>query len=671
MRLVPYRPDIDGLRALAVLPVLLFHIDPAWAPGGFLGVDVFFVISGYLISSILYRQQHDGSFSIVQFYQRRVRRLFPALATVILATVVFGYFALNAAEYRRLGNHAASAILFLVNFKLMGESGYFDLASYTKPLMHLWSLAVEEQFYLAWPVMLLLLARLRIARGLALALLALASLGFAVWLSEIRPDVSYYHPIARFWELLAGALVAWLHVSTGRPELPGAGGSPALRDVCACAGLLLVASAMLFFDAKGAHPGWVTLWPVAGAALLIAAGPQALANRWLAARGLVLVGLISYPLYLWHWPMLAYVRIMGSGEPPQAYLLAAAALSVLAAWATYRWIETPVRLGAGVWRSTRGWLVGMGSLAVLSTAIAVGEGWPGRPVLRHMQALEAQLVRSERRDDACLQLFAPGTAPVYCRLQPAGERMLALLGDSHAHVLFDGVAELAAGRGHGTLLLANSGCPPLAGAVTGRTESERRQCARDIEKLLDAVLRDKRVVSVVLATRGPQYLDGTGFGPVEAHYNYPPIAAETASGDPNHADPARVFGQGLLRTAARLHRRGIAVTYVLQVPELGVPAVDCLGRPLALATRREPCSVDYGAYARRMQDYRGLVRGLAATAPYLHIVDLEHLLCDGVRCSGMRGGQLLYADDNHLSVNGSRLVAPEIVRQALADAGTR
>lgn len=640
-------------------------------PGGFLGVDVFFVISGYLISLILYRQQAAGTFSVAEFYRRRGRRLFPALTLVLLTTVVFGYFALTADEYRRLSQHAVAAIVFALNLRLLGEAGYFDVVTYSKPLMHLWSLSVEEQFYLVWPLLLLVLARRRASIGRSLAVLGLLSICFAVWLSDTHPDAAYYHPLTRFWELLIGAAVARLHFVSGQTALPGRLGQPMARAMLSFAGLLLVASAMLFFGHGADHPGLVTLWPLSGAAILLCAGPQALANRWLAAPPLVWVGLISYPLYLWHWPMLSYVRIMESGSPDEMALWIAAGLALVAAWLTYRFVELPFRHGSQKPRGLRGLLASMGLLALISSAIAAANGLPGRPALDAARSLAKELVRTPAHDPACVGRFPAGAAPVYCRQSGTGERMVALIGDSHAHVLFEGVAELAAKRGLGTLLLANSGCPPFLGAVMGRNSTERQQCARSIDRIVDSVAGDSRIVSVVLVSRGPQYLDGTGFGPVEASYNYPPITTEPPQTGPKAQTPAEIFAQGLANTAKRFHDRGILVSYVLQVPELGVPAKDCLGRPLTLSVRGDLCVVSYEAYHRRMKAYRSLMQALALGHPYLRLVDLEPFFCDPARCAAMRGKQLLYADDNHLSVTGSRLVAPMVLQQAFAGLGSQ
>lgn len=669
MSVVGYRSDIDGLRSLAVLPVVIFHAAPGLLPGGFLGVDIFFVISGYLISLILFRQQSGGSFSFLDFYGRRIRRLFPALILVLLASLGFGFFALFANEYELLGRHAGSAIVFLLNLRLLGEVGYFDVAAHTKPLLHLWSLSVEEQFYVFWPILLLLCRRLRAGWVELLVGSALLSCAYALWLGDINPDKPYYHPLARFWELLAGAAVAYMHHKQGVNWLPAWLQGSVARNALSLAGLLLLSSALLAFGGALQHPGLATLWPLAGAVTLIATGPDAMANRLLAWRPLVWIGLISYPLYLWHWPILSYLRIVQSGDPAQWMLWAGAVLALVLAWLTYRWVELPLRTAKDRRRVTASLAAAMGGLLVASIAIASQKGLPVRSALQYLQKHESQMVREARQDKSCVDLFKSESAPVYCRQHKPGERMIAIVGDSHAHALFPGVAELAATHGYGTLLLANSGCPPLMGTVMGRNSAEQQQCAQSIQKILDALGRDGRVRTAIIVTRGPQYLTGLGFGSVEKHYSYPPITVLALGASAVTQNPTQIFMDGLSHTATLLHKQGLRVAYLLQVPELGVPARDCLGRPLTLPGRLENCTVKYETYADRMRSYRVHVLNLRDLVPFIDIIDAEELFCSPAGCSGFIDDQLLYADDNHLSVLGSRRLAPLVLNAALAGEG--
>lgn len=657
-----YRPDIDGLRALAVLSVLFYHVDPLLLSGGFLGVDIFFVISGYLISLIVFRELAQGEFSFSHFYARRVRRLFPALIAVILACLVFGGFALFAEEYQRLGRHAVAAISFLLNFLLMREAGYFNVVSDAKPLLHLWSLSVEEQFYLVWPVLLLLAARVRLKTGVLLGALVVGSFAFALHLGQTRLDALYFHPLARFWELLFGAGLAYVHHRFGVDALQTRLKWLWGQHLLSLAGLVAICAAMCLFDSKTPHPSWPTLLPLLGAVALIASGPLAMGNRVLAFKPLVWVGLISYPLYLWHWPLLSFVRIMESGAPSSLMLWGGAGAAVLLAWGTYRFIERPLRFSSKSRAVLLGLVAGMGLMLVVAGLVWQTGGFPGRESVRHAADASALMKREPATDELCRRGFAHIEAPVYCRLNASQGRLVAVVGDSHAHALYPGIAEKAAALGYGALLLANSGCPPLSGTAWGRNEAEKTACAASIEKILSAIEADQRIAAVVLATRGPQYIDGTGFGPVEAHYNYPPLAA-WGDGSAGGHDAATVFERGLGKSVQRLERKNIPLVYLLQVPELGVPAHNCVDRPLTLTGLNPGCVVARSVYESRMQVYRQRVERVVAQVPSLDVVDPLPVFCDGAQCVGMRDEQLLYADDNHISLVGASKLAPLVFQK--------
>jgi peptidoglycan/LPS O-acetylase OafA/YrhL len=335
-----YRPDIDGLRAIAVVGVLGYHAFPEPFKGTFTGVDIFFVISGFLITSIILSELRRGTFSFVDFYSRRIRRIFPALAVVLCATVAFGWYALTPYEYDQLGAHVAAGAGFVSNLLLWHESGYFDTESALKPLLHLWSLGIEEQYYLIWPLLLFLL-RQHMDRILWL-ILAIAFFSFAlnVALVSQRPEAAFYLPVTRFWELMLGGIAAYLHLHRAEH----AGMTDRWRNVLAMLGIvLLILAFTLVRDGRG-FPGWRALLPTFGTLFLIQAGPQAWINRRvLANRVMVYIGLISYPLYLWHWPILSYATNILGGLPPPEVRVGALALSGVLAWATYQLIEKPVR----------------------------------------------------------------------------------------------------------------------------------------------------------------------------------------------------------------------------------------------------------------------------------------------------------------------------------------
>ncbi len=359
-----YRPDIDGLRAIAVSSVVLYHAWPKRVIGGFVGVDVFFVISGYLISSILMSELERGKFSIFDFYSRRIRRIFPALLAVLTVTLGFGWYVMLHAEFRQLGKHVAAGSVFISNLMLWSESGYFDNLGITKPLLHLWSLGVEEQFYLFWPLLLWVVFKWRFRFITIISLIFLASMADNLLTVATDPTAAFYSPVSRFWELMSGGIAAYLH-QHGRPW---GRVSQELASVCGAA-LLLLGFAVI--SPQDPFPGWWALLPTGGAFLLIMAGANAGINlRLLSLKPAVGLGLISYPLYLWHWPLLSFGYIISGGRPRVETKVALVLAAFLLAVITYRWLELPLRRV-----SNRPRLVGVlsGGMVVVATIGALAD----------------------------------------------------------------------------------------------------------------------------------------------------------------------------------------------------------------------------------------------------------------------------------------------------------
>jgi peptidoglycan/LPS O-acetylase OafA/YrhL len=342
---IAYRPDVDGLRAIAVLVVLLFHAFPNAFPAGFIGVDIFFVISGFLISGIIFDGLDTGSFSFVDFYSRRIRRIFPALATVFGVCLIFGWFGLLPHEFRSLGKHVVGGAGFISNIVLLRESGYFDVDAKLKPLLHLWSLGIEEQYYLVWPGLLFLCRGRQRATTLAIGSIGLASFALNLYFTRTNPSWGYYLPVTRFFELMIGSALAFMMRNRqGNPALSAnlAAQFPNLKSL---AGILALVVSFIFVNENQPFPGWWGLLVCAGAYLLIDAGPAAWFNRHILAwRPMVGIGLISYPLYLWHWPIISFAIIIAR-NPPVSLRIAALITSVVLAWLTYHFIELPIRRG--------------------------------------------------------------------------------------------------------------------------------------------------------------------------------------------------------------------------------------------------------------------------------------------------------------------------------------
>ena len=333
-----YRPDIDGLRAIAVVSVILYHFFPGIFSGGFIGVDIFFVISGYLISLILFDNFEHDSFSYVEFYQRRVLRIFPALSLVFIFVLISGWFLLANNDYALLGKHIVSGASFLSNFVLASESGYFDSAAISKPLLHLWSLGVEEQFYILWPIVIGIFWKRRTNFVTIVLFIAVASFLFNVINVASDPTIVFYYPFSRFWELMIGGLLAYLTLHQPRCIST----FPNLQSV---AGLILLLAGFYLLNDGKAFPGYWAIMPCFGSFLLIS-GQGSWVNRKILGNQLfVAIGLISYPLYLWHWPLLSFasISIYGNISLTMKMKILLICISFLLSWITYQFIEKPIR----------------------------------------------------------------------------------------------------------------------------------------------------------------------------------------------------------------------------------------------------------------------------------------------------------------------------------------
>jgi peptidoglycan/LPS O-acetylase OafA/YrhL len=469
-----YRADIDGLRAVAVLPVVAFHTFPTRFGGGFIGVDIFFVISGYLISGIILGGLEKQKFSFREFYARRIKRIFPTLVLVFATCMILGWVLLLGGEYKQLGKHVAGGAAFVSNFVLWGEAGYFDSAAESKVLLHLWSLGIEEQFYLLWPLCLFFASRKRWLTPVLLVGLLLASFTLNVVRVRTDPVGTFYSPTTRFWELFVGAFLAW--VSLHKPKrlrwMIGAEGAT-LRSFV---GLALIGSALVVVRTDKAFPGFWALLPVVGAAFLISAGPDAWCNKHiLSNRLMVFVGLISYPLYVWHWPLLIFEHFFEYGSYSWQVRVAAVALAFVLAWLTARFVEGPIRTGLPkIWKVAVP-AVAMATLFILGALTYRNDGYPLR--LKDMGEYEAyfdntppeyryfhahDVPRTYRFDcdfydaDTKRAKSAPVDASCYT---PHSEKKVVLWGDSHAQQFYYGLS-VTLPSDVSLLPFASSGCYP-------------------------------------------------------------------------------------------------------------------------------------------------------------------------------------------------------------------
>jgi peptidoglycan/LPS O-acetylase OafA/YrhL len=477
-----YRSDIDGLRAVAILSVVVYHAVRDLAPGGFVGVDIFFVISGFLISGIVLRGSRSGRFSFVDFYRRRIRRILPALIIVLAATWVVGWFALGSDEYLALGRQISAAAVFASNLVLMHDSGYFAPSADINPLLHLWSLSIEEQFYLVWPITLVLARKARLNAVAVIAVICIASFAVTVSGGGKSDTTMFFSPIARSWELALGALLAAAEIGSPRSIDTMLGTTLRrqwpwpfaldVRDLVAGLGFGAIFASIVLVQESRSYPSWITVLPTGGAALLIAAGDRAWVNRRMLSQPvMVTIGLISYPLYLWHWPLISLARTIIQHEPTRLMKVAIVMAAFVLAWATMRYVERPIRTGKLSqfrWRAlaSLSLVVGLVGAAVLGWATQLMQGFPTRipESVRYLDAFRYNNWEQESRAGTCLLGLGQDERDfgVDCvAVQTADHPLVVLWGDSHAAHLYPGLKHLQPTAGFSLAQLTAGNCPPI------------------------------------------------------------------------------------------------------------------------------------------------------------------------------------------------------------------
>lgn len=667
-----YRREIDGLRAVAVLPVVLFHAGMDLFSGGYLGVDVFFVISGYLITGIILQEQKRGDFSIIRFYERRARRILPALSLVMLCSVPFALLWLIPAKMTDYSASLVSVAFFVSNIFFWSETGYFADRAEEQPMLHTWSLAVEEQYYILFPLLLILFWRINRERlGLGLLLLFAGSLLLAEHWSKTAPEAGFFLLPARAWELMGGAMLAYSEFRHGPVANSRRGAALSLL------GIVLVLLCMLLFTDGTRHPSIYTLVPVAGTMLIIRYGrAPGLAFRLLTHPWMVGVGLVSYSLYLWHQPVFAFAHVRSLQEPTLVVMLPLALLSLLMAYLSWRYVERPFR----VYRTgafSRGRIFSYsGATIVLFTLLGLlgvqQQGFPGRfdPVTAPiLTAFDGRNPTRELCFDKPLDFYFSSEHRRDCTVGQADKVRTIIWGDSHADALGWEVGQAIGREGEGLLQVTNAGCVPIPGVGTGK-------CARFNKKTFEQLKGDE-FDTVVLHGRWTINIEGDRFDNQEG------------GAEPGRPDPADVRVkwpeleglQGADKVMAYFTRRieeylamGKNVILIYPIPEAGwqVPKYTLNSLLYGNDNRQvfDPnggqfrLSTSYAVYKARNQ--RTVAMLDAISHPRLYRVRPEQVFCDSFlpgRCVNAFDGEVFYRDDDHLSDAGARLVAEKVVEQ--------
>jgi peptidoglycan/LPS O-acetylase OafA/YrhL len=651
-----YRPDIDGLRALAVLPVILFHAN-LFFPGGFVGVDVFFMISGYLITQIIERELQARRFSVLVFYQRRIRRIFPALFVMFAVTSLTAYLFMPPLELKDFGQTLLASSAFYSNFHFWRQSGYFAPTSEYAPLLHTWTLSVEEQFYLCWPLCLGVLTRIAKSKWKVPATVfgLLGSLMLSAHWVSAKPNAAFYLLPSRAWELALGALLSFPSVSIILARIPRK-----IASVASLTGILYLGLATITYDNLTPFPGFAAMLPCVGAALVIAAGVggPSTGGRILSLRPLVWTGLISYSLYLWHWPILVFGRLIANHKLNAVERCSLIVLIFIAAWLSWRFVESPFRNVRVARSESKSWVVGgLGTSAVF---VAVGlflfvrNGLPARGPDVGSFVRDAAAGEISFGQTPCFVQGASLPSTNACLLgasSPESTYEAVLWGDSHAAHLAPAFSDIGQRLGVTIREITKAGCPPIPGVRFFPAYYMWAECPAFNEAALRTLLGNKRVKVVVLAARWDAMVEA----PVEAYSGN--AALLTLNGTcPSVNGSRQLLVVSLRKLLTALVDSGRQVILVGEVP---LPlAVDSI--VWAPFNRRDESFCEK-AQVTELSETEGLVdqalRNAAANLqPQVQIVYPYNYVCVEQKCMVKDNGRLLYVDDSHLSYAGIRLI---------------
>lgn len=648
-----YRPDIDGLRAVAILPVLLFHAGIGMFAGGYVGVDVFFVISGFLITRIIHTEIEQGTFSILKFYERRARRILPALFATCVFCIAMAWWLFVPLDFKDFARSLVAAMLFVSNFLFMDETGYFAQPSEIKPLLHTWSLAVEEQYYIVFPVFLAVAAKvLRNHLGLMVVVFTIASFAFCVWATGYRPVYAFFLSPSRAWELLIGSVLALGVI----PLID----NKQVLNALSVLGLGLILVAIFTFTADTSFPGWQAAVPCVGAGLLIYANGQTetIGGRILSFKPFVWIGLISYSLYLWHWPIIVFAKYHAGGELSHGALWGLIGLSIIVAALSWKFVEQPFRRKTGTFANIRifapacfaGGLV----LAGAGAAGHVTNGFPERwsPEVRSFASAREDI--NPRSKECHHRKPKDLAANPPCRFGPEeGPPKFIVWGDSHADAAMPAFTQLAERFKVPGWFASYGGCPPLLSVY--RIDRTRRHQCLQFNDTVAKLIADNGIKTVFLVARWTVYSDGLN---VEG----PQSTKRTFIGSANHKlrtreSSQKAFADGLERTLAAIEKSGAKAVLVEQVPEHYALVPTLLARAVAAGTDPSTITLPLKDHLAR-QSYVVSQFDKLARPPSVVRLDPASALCSEAGCKVVDGATTLYNDYQHLTGSGAEWIAP-------------
>lgn len=675
-----YRPDVDGLRAIAIISVIIYHSFPNLMNGGFIGVDIFFVISGFLITTMILGSLNKGSFSFSEFYGRRILRLFPALILVLYACFICGLFTLLADEFKQLAKQIISGASFYANYMFWQESGYFDSSVASKPLLHLWSLSLEEQFYFIWPFVLWFTRKFNFKLILITVFMGIASFLLNLKIGYNDIIAAFYLPHTRAWEFLFGCLIALVLEEKWRvsflifnknsndiPIFEYGNNKPALlkylSNLISVVGLMLLLWGIFYINKDLSYPGKWTLVPVLGTGLLLIAGSSGWVNQMiLSTKPFVWLGLISYPLYLWHWPILSFANIIESGTPDKSIRIVALVISIFFAWLTYFLLEVPMRIRKNVETKIMVLIILMFSLFLISYLSFQSLWVLNDNVSRHNNSEEIGWILpgysgeevkwcKERLPDR-VSISKDHLGEDFCILQKNSEPNVLLVGDSMNFSLYPGLVKFA---DYNILVLAAGAAAPFYNVRTAGTgDSKRVINYKLINQALDYAILNKNIKVVVMAT-----VASLDLALESSNFKIANVL------NPNEKNAKSIFSASFAITLKKLLKAGKSVIYVLPNPTLSYDINSCsiIDRPFRLpGFINKTCTEEASQFFQigGGQIFKDWVMGVLKDFPQVKVFDPANTFCDRDNCFAAKNGKLLYRDKVHLSISGSDLVGPQL-----------
>jgi len=656
-----YRREIDGLRALAVLPVIFFHAGFKAFSGGFVGVDIFFVISGYLITSIILTEKSSGRFTLLNFYERRARRILPALFVVMLACLPFAWLWLLPGNLNDFSKSLIFVSIFSSNFLFFNQSGYFDTAVELKPLLHTWSLAVEEQYYLLFPIFISILWSKFWGKASGIILfVALISLIFSHWSAYNYPVANFYLLPTRIWELFIGALVALYLFNHSRNSLS----ERKISSVLGIVGLMLILFSIFTFDEGTPFPGFYALIPTIGTALIILFTSQnEVVGKWLGNKIFVGLGLISYSAYLWHQPLFAFARIRSFNVPTTGLLLALSFLAIFLAFLSWRYVEKPFRDKAKFSQKSIFIYSLIGSLFFIGLGITgnVNKGFDQRFSIP--PSISDEFTLKNKTMENCFKNYKKdGSTIDFCFLgDPEGkDSEIAVFGDSHAMKLVPAFDHIGKKTGKSVVHIGLGGCPSLLDVWVLKGNFKTGVCKNLAERQL-AYVKDHKITKVFLVSRWTIYTDGNYEGKKMFHLG---LDRDDAL---NQATSRKAFEQGLDRTIKAYKDLGAEVYVIAQVPqqlhnikEIYYSIYDSNFAAIQESEFIRKYSVPFFKHTS-FQSYTRKIFDEYDSRGEIKLINLDSVFCDNTRCSFGTLKQPYYIDPDHLSPFGSNLTIPEII----------